>query len=106
FLHREQVFDLFTETSKFNWLGIVVIAAGLNRFLAIRHPSVRGQGDDGDMASRLVSLEQTSYFPTAHNWKTYVHENEVRCFRTRQQKSLLAILRGDDTIALALKPSG
>src|SRR5258708_972804 len=106
FLHRKQAFDFFTETPKFNWFGIVVIAACLNRLFAIRYPSVCGQRDDRDMPSGLVSLEETSYFPTAHDWKTYVHENEVRCFRTRQQETLLAIFRGDDTITLALKPSG
>src|SRR6267143_4013321 len=58
------------------------------------------------MASRLISLQEARYFPTIHHWKTYVHQNDVRAFRMRQQMPLFAIVRSDDAISLPFESSG
>jgi len=38
-----------------------------------------------DVPSGLVSLEEASHFPTAHDGQAYVHENEIRRLRTCQE---------------------
>jgi len=63
-------------------------------------PKRARERDDGDMASSLVSLEETSYFPAAHNWRLMsIRMSQV--FQNAPQKPLLAILRGDDRVACA-----
>ena len=59
-------------------LGVVVVAAGLQRADPVAHHGVRGQGDDRDVPGRGVRLQQPGRLPAVDLGQVHVHEDQVR----------------------------
>src|SRR5712691_8738408 len=63
----EQRLDLLEQTWQLNWFGVVVVAAGRQRFVAIARHGVRRQGDDRNRPRLRRRLELPGRLPAVQD---------------------------------------
>src|SRR5262249_8651487 len=66
---------------------------------------MRGQRDDGDVASLRIALEPSRGFPAIDDGHFEVHQNDIRALANRHRAALLPVLRSQHLeIAKQLEP--
>ena len=88
FRRAEQPLDLADQAVEFDRLGIVIVAAGLDRLFAVAAHGVRRQPDHRHAARGIVGLDASGRLPPVHDGQAHVHQDDVGLFAARERRPL------------------
>src|SRR5579863_2199853 len=100
---RKQRVDLFEQARHLDRLGIIIITASLDRFLAIAGHRMRRKRDDWDCRRGLARPDATGCLPTVDDGQAHVHQDQVRALALGHDDALLAIEGHDHLEAVSDK---
>ena len=95
---------LLQQPRQFDGFGVVVVAAGFHRLLAIAGHRVRRQRDDRDVLRRGVGFDRARGFPAVHHRQAHVHQHDVGQLGLRLRNAFGAVDREHHDEAAPLQP--
>src|SRR5918911_3171857 len=101
----QQRLDLLEQAWELNRFGVVVVAAGRQRFVAIARHGVRRQGDDRNRARLRRRLELPGRLPAVQDGQAHVHQDQVGCLGAGEVHPLLPVNGDDNLVAAPLQPT-